>query len=76
MNEHSALERFLRTDPRDIGCEQALAVLHIYADLVLDEPSGHQATHRYPGLEVHLLACGPCAEDLDGLLATIGGATA
>lgn len=69
MSGHSALERFLRTDPRDVGCAQALAVLHIYVDLVLDDPSGSEATLRYPGVAAHLLACGPCADDFDGLLA-------
>ncbi len=74
MSDYSALEQFLRTDPRDVGCEQALAVLHIYVDLVLDEPSGSQAALRYSGVAAHLLACGPCADDFHGLLATSGGA--
>jgi hypothetical protein len=34
MRELSGLERFLRTDPRDVGCDEAMAVLHIYVDLV------------------------------------------
>jgi hypothetical protein len=72
MSDHGALERFLRTDPRDVGCEQALAVLHTYVDLVLDDASGNEAALRYPGVEAHLLACGPCAEDFHGLLATAG----
>ena len=33
MSERERLERFLRTDPRDVGCHEAMAVLHIYADL-------------------------------------------
>jgi hypothetical protein len=70
MSDYGALERFLRTDPRDVGCEQALAVLHIYVDLVLDEPAGSDAALRYPGVAAHLLACGPCSDDYEGLLAT------
>ena len=34
MSERERLERFLRTDPRDAGCEEAMAVLHVYVDLV------------------------------------------
>ena len=33
MSERERLERFLRTDPRDVGCEEAMAVLHVYVDL-------------------------------------------
>lgn len=30
----AALERFLHTDPRDVGCEQAVELLHLYVELV------------------------------------------
>ncbi len=30
MSDRERLERFLRTDPRDVGCDEAMAVLHIY----------------------------------------------
>lgn len=33
MNGWSALDRFLRTDPRGAGCAQALDMLHVYVDL-------------------------------------------
>jgi hypothetical protein len=33
MNGWSALDRFLRTDPRDVGCAQAMEMLHVYAEL-------------------------------------------
>jgi hypothetical protein len=46
-----------------------LAVLDIYVDLVLDDPSGDEAARRYPGVVAHLLACGPCDEDFQGVLA-------
>jgi hypothetical protein len=65
------LEEFLRTDPRDVGCDQALRILHGYVDLVLGETE-QAAARRYPGVATHLLACGPCAEDYDGLLAAAG----
>lgn len=33
MTGRSELERFLRTDPRDVGCAKAMEILHIYAEL-------------------------------------------
>jgi hypothetical protein len=68
MNDWSALDRFLQTDPRDVGCAEALEILHIYVDLLADDTD---AAQRYPGVAAHLRACGPCAEDFDGLLAAI-----
>jgi hypothetical protein len=70
MSELGRLERFLRTDPRDVGCDEALAVLHVYADLMAADAD---AAGRYPGVAAHLLACGPCAEDLAGLLLAVAG---
>jgi hypothetical protein len=71
MTGWAALDRFLRTDPADVGCEQALAVLHVYVELVLDNDVGEGA-RRYPGVAAHLLACGPCQEDFEGVLAAGG----
>ena len=68
MNGWSALDRFLRTDPRDVGCAEAMQMLHLYAELVA---SGAFAEQRYPGIAAHLRACGPCGEDFDGLLAAM-----
>ena len=68
MSDLERLERFLRTDPRDVGCDEALAVLHVYTDLVA---AGEDAAARYPGVAAHLLACGPCGEDFAGLLLAV-----
>jgi hypothetical protein len=68
MSDLDRLDRFLRTDPRDVGCDEAMAVLHIYADLAA---TGENPAERYPGVAAHLAACGPCAEDLTGLLAAV-----
>jgi hypothetical protein len=69
MNGWPALDRFLRTDPRDVGCAEAIDLLHVYADLAgADAPA---AARRYPGIAAHLRACGPRGDDFDGLLATI-----
>jgi hypothetical protein len=68
MNERQMLERFLRTDPRDVGCGEAIALLHVYVDLVA---AGQDAAGRYPGVAAHLAACGPCGDDFAGLLAAV-----
>jgi GNAT superfamily N-acetyltransferase len=62
---HPDLDSFLRTDPGDVGCEQAMAMLHVYVDLVLD---GERPEERFPGVAAHLRACGPCNDDYEGLL--------
>jgi hypothetical protein len=68
MTRWPALERFLNTDPRDVGCGEAMAVLHVYAEIVA---AGEDPDLLYPGVTAHLRACGPCAEDLHGLLEAI-----
>jgi hypothetical protein len=68
MRDLGRLERFLRTDPRDVGCGEAMAVLHIYVDLLA---VGDDAAVRYPGIAAHLAACGPCGEDFTGLLLAV-----
>jgi hypothetical protein len=69
MNGWPALERFLRTDPRDAGCGRAMELLHVYAELVITGRA--EAERRYPEVAAHLRGCGPCLEDLEGLLAAI-----
>jgi DNA-directed RNA polymerase specialized sigma24 family protein len=68
MRELERLDRFLRTDPRDVGCAEAMAILRAYADLVA---GGQDAAGRYPGVAAHLAACGPCGEDFAGLLTAV-----
>ena len=65
------LDAFLRTDPRDVGCDVTMEMLDVYAELVA---AGADPIERFPGIRAHFLACGPCAEDLKGLLAAIAGA--
>lgn len=65
------LEGFLHTDPADVGCDEALQLLHVYVDLVrADRGSAEQ---RFPGIVAHLAACGPCGDDFSGLLAAVSG---
>ena len=66
------LERFLATDPQDVGCDEAMAVLHVYVEL---RASGVDVAERFPGLTAHLAACGACADDADGLLAAVRAET-
>lgn len=61
MSGWSALDRFLQTDPRDVGCAKAMKMLHIYVDLVA---AGGPAQQRYPGIAAYLRACGSCGADL------------
>lgn len=67
----NGLQRFLETDPSDMGCGQAMEMLDVYAELTVADPV--EAGRRYPEVAAHLRACGPCAEDLEGLLAAIRG---
>ena len=66
MNGRQHLQRFLETDPRDVGCEEAMAALHVYVELVL---AGADPEKELPGIAAHLRACGPCSDDFEGLLA-------
>jgi hypothetical protein len=66
MNGWLALDNVLRTDPRDVGCAQAMDLLHLYVDLAVADPA--EARQRFPGIAAHLRACGPCEQDFQGLL--------
>ncbi len=68
MSRPIDIEKFLTTDPSDIGCDRAMEVLHIYADMVA---AGEAAQDRFPEVAAHFRACGPCAEDLDALIEAI-----
>jgi hypothetical protein len=69
MNGRAALEAFLRVDPADSGCDEAVRLLHVYAELAERDPA--EAERWRPDVAAHLRACGPCREDLAGLLAAI-----
>jgi hypothetical protein len=68
MSRPIDLENFLSTDPKDVGCAQAMEVLHVYADMVAADAA---ARERFPEVAAHLRACGPCAEDLDALVEAV-----
>lgn len=64
-NSSEWIDRFLAADPNDVGCDEVMAVLHIYVDL---RAAGLNPDERYPGVAAHLAACTACAEDVAGLL--------
>jgi hypothetical protein len=66
------LDKFLTTDPLDVGCARAMEILHVYAELLASDAD---AAQRYPEVAAHLRACGPCAEDLEALLHAIRPST-
>ncbi|MGI9005567.1 MAG: hypothetical protein ACR2FU_05095, partial [Streptosporangiaceae bacterium] len=57
MNSLLDLDRFLQTDPRDVGCEQALEILHVYMDLVA---ASGDTPQRFPRVVAHPRDCGTC----------------
>ena len=63
-----ALARLLALDPADGGCGLAMELLDVYAELLA---AGVDAAAAHPAVAAHLAACGPCAEDLEGLLAAL-----
>jgi len=68
MSGWAELDRFLQTDPRDVGCGETLGILPVYVEAVQDDESGAEAASCYPGVAAHLLSCRPCADDYEGLL--------
>lgn len=68
MTGWAGLDRLLTTDPADAGCDHAMQLLHVYAELLAAD---QDAAHHHPDVAAHLDACGPCAQDLAGLLAAL-----
>ena len=65
------LERFLRTDPQDPGCDETRRLMHLYAEAILADDAPEL---RHPGIAAHLNDCSPCLDELEGLLAAVGRA--
>ncbi|WP_375503179.1 RNA polymerase sigma factor [uncultured Jatrophihabitans sp.] len=66
MTGWHALDQLLATDPIDGGCDTGRELLDMYAERLRDD--GDAARLRFPQVAAHIRACGPCAEDLEGLL--------
>jgi hypothetical protein len=65
MSNCDVLAEFLRTDPRDVGCDRALDALHAYTEMTA---AGESAEEHYPGLATHLQSCCACSGDHEALL--------
>lgn len=59
------LDRLLEGDPHDVGCDDALAVLPAYVDLLC---AGIDSPARYPGAAAHFAACESCAQLMQGVM--------
>jgi hypothetical protein len=68
MSRWKTLDSFLDTDPTDVGCDEVMNVLHVYAELLR---SSRPVPEEYRGVAAHLRACGGCQDDLAGLLAIL-----
>lgn len=68
MSAWDTLEELLATDPRDAGCSETFELIHRYAEIVV---RGGDPEREMPGITAHLAACGPCAEDYQGLLQAV-----
>jgi hypothetical protein len=66
------LDAFLRTDPRDAGCDATMEMMDVYAELLA---AGNDPSERFPGLHAHFMACGPCAQNLEGVVSVLRGET-
>ncbi len=62
-------ERFLTTDPDDVGCDETRRLLHVYVEALL---AGEDPELRHPGIVAHLRDCPPCVDERDGLIAALG----
>jgi hypothetical protein len=54
----------------ELTCEECFERLDRYADLQL---AGADADAAVPGMRAHLAGCPACADDLDSLVAFVGG---
>lgn len=68
MSDWDALNEFLRTDPRDIGCDLALEALPAYAEMAA---AGEHPEELFPGLAAHLKSCPACSGDHESLVRAI-----
>jgi hypothetical protein len=70
MTGRERLRRFLDTDPADAGCAETFRLLDVYVERELARGDARLA---FPRVAAHLDVCGPCIEDVRGLLAVIPG---
>ncbi len=68
MTGWGSLKSFLSTDPADAGCAETFRLLDAYVERELALGDARLA---FPGVAAHLDVCGPCVQDVRGLLAAI-----
>ena len=68
MTGWRSLKSFLSTDPADAGCAETFRLLDAYVERELALGDARLA---FPGVAAHLDVCGPCVQDVRGLLAAI-----
>ncbi|GAA2056513.1 hypothetical protein GCM10009820_16950 [Leifsonia soli] len=68
MSTPGWIERLLAADPRDVGCDSAVAALHVYVDM---QANGAGPEEEYPGIAAHIDACDACAQVFAGLSAAV-----
>lgn len=68
MGSCEVLDEFLRTDPRDVGCDLAIDALHAYAEMAA---AGGAPEELFSGLAAHLRSCIACAGDHEALLRAV-----
>jgi hypothetical protein len=70
MTSWPFLDRFLKTDPLDAGCDETFELLDRYVEREL---AHGDAAERYPRIAAHLSGCIPCVDNFEGLLAALSG---
>jgi hypothetical protein len=59
------LDRFLRSDPREIACDEVFARIDAYVERDI---ARRDAATRFPRIAAHLRICEPCRLDFEGVL--------
>lgn len=62
------LERYLRPDPDDPGCDKVRDRLDVYAEMSVQD---QRPALRHPEIARHLGACVACGQDLAGIVALL-----
>jgi hypothetical protein len=70
LTGRESLRNFLSTDPADAGCAETFRLIDRYVERELARGDAGLA---FPRVALHLNVCGPCAEDVRGLLAAVAG---
>jgi hypothetical protein len=70
LTGRESLKRFLKTNPADAGCAETFRLLDSYVEREL---AFGDAPLAFPDIAVHLATCGPCTDDVRGVMAAVAG---